>query len=144
MAFDFNTGLGSVADLIKTVVTRVVKDPQQQAEIALKLEELHQNGELAKMTNDAELFKAEVDDRKSARTIHTNFVDFLAIAVISGSTYILYNILFAGLNEKISDMVAGMIIGLFVSSITQVMNYYFGSSSSSSKKNEAIANALKK
>ncbi|MGL4999490.1 MAG: hypothetical protein ACRC5T_11025 [Cetobacterium sp.] len=144
MAFDFNTGLGNVADLIKTVVTRVVKDPQQQAEISLKIEELKQTGELAQLANDTKLYEIEVDDRKSARTINSNFVDFLAIAVIVGATFILYQILFGGLNDKISDMTAGMIIGVFTTAIGQVLAYYFGSSSGSKAKNDAINKALSK
>jgi hypothetical protein len=138
------TGLGSIFDFGSKVIDKVFPNPEAKAKALFELEQLRQTGELAKMANEADLFKAEVDDRKSARTIHTSFVDFLALAVIAGSTYILYQILFAGLNEKISDMVAGMIIGLFVSSITQVMNYYFGSSSSSKIKTDGLIDAVKK
>ena len=141
MAFDPITAIFSVGEKL---LDKFIPDPEAKARAMIELEKMRQEGELAKMANDTKLYEIEVDDRKNARTIHTNFVDCLAVCVIAGATYILYNILFTGLNEKISDMVAGMIIGLFVSSITQVMNYYFGSSSSSKQKNDAINQALKK
>lgn len=136
-------GAGEVSGLIKEVIQRIAPDKEKAAEMELKLIELEQSGELAKMANETEIYKVEVDDRKSARTIHTGFVDVLAVSIIIGSTWILYQVLFGGVAEKISDMVAGMIIGLFVSSITQVLNYYFGSSSGSKAKNDAISNILK-
>lgn len=134
--------ISALLNLGGKVIDKIFPNPEDKAKATLALEELRQNGELAKMANEAKLYEIEVEDRKSARTIHTNFVDFLAIAVIIGATYILYQILFGGLNEKVSDMTAGMIIGVFTTAIGQVLAYYFGSSSGSQKKNEAINNAI--
>ncbi len=136
--------ISALLNLGSKVIDKIFPNPEDKAKATLALEEMRQNGELARMAQETKLYEIEVDDRKSARTIHTNFVDFLAVCVVCGCTYILYEILFAGLNEKISDMTAGMIIGVFTTAITQVLAYYFGSSSSSAKKNDTIANAIKK
>ena len=130
-------------DLITQVISKVLPDPAQKADALLKLEELKQTGELAKLTADSDIFKAEVADRTSARTIHTSFVDVLAVVCICASAYVLYQALFIGLSAKISDMVAGLIIGVFTGSITQILNYYFGSSSGSQAKSEMMNDAMK-
>ena len=45
--------------LITSVVDKILPDPQVKEEAKLKVLELAQNGELAKMANDADLFKTE-------------------------------------------------------------------------------------
>lgn len=141
------TGLGGLASFGKEIINSVKEyfpTAEAKASAELKVMELAQSGKLQEMANNTEIYKIEVDDRKNARTIHTKFVDILAVVSLGGSTYILYNILFAGLNEKISDMVAGMIIAVFVNNYYSIMQYYFGSSASSAKKNEAMATAIQK
>lgn len=137
-------GAGDVANLANNIIDKVLPDKEKADEAKFKVQELLQNGELAKMTNETQMFQAEVDDRKSARTIHTSFVDYLAVIALLVSVGILCGILFKGLAPGISDMTAGMIIGMFVGVVPQILNYYFGSSSSSKVKTESMADALTK
>lgn len=137
-------GAGEVSGLIKEVIQRVAPDKEKAAEMELKLAELEQSGELSRMTNETELFKTEVDDRKSARLIHTSFTDILAVTVLGGAGYLLSYILVNGVNKDIDSMTTGMIIQVAITAITMVLGYYFGSSSGSKSKNEAIAAAIKK
>jgi uncharacterized membrane protein len=52
-----------------SIVDKLIPDPKAKAEASLKLAELQQNGELTKMANDTELYKADqsnVTDRWKA------------------------------------------------------------------------------
>lgn len=137
-------GAGDIANLVNNVIDRALPDKEKADEAKFKVQELLQNGELAKLANETQLFQAEVDDRKSARTIHTNFVDFLAVAVICGSGYMIHSILVNGISKEINDMTGGMIIQFIISAPLMVLAYYFGSSSSSKLKTVAMAEAIKK
>jgi hypothetical protein len=44
------------------LLDKIIPDPQAKAEAQLKLAEMAQNGELAKMANETELFKADQDN----------------------------------------------------------------------------------
>lgn len=157
MTFDINTGIGSVADLIKTVVTRVVKDPQQQAEIALQVEQLKQSGELAEMTNATDLFKAEVDDRKSARDRDTEvnisenapFISKIITPVLAAGIVLLTFTLFGLVmfqNQIIDPSKKDIVIyvlGALTTVLSQVISYYFGSTSASTKRNDAMVDIIK-
>lgn len=126
------------------LLDKFIADPQAKQEALLELEKLHQNGELAKMVNETEILKTDVDDRKSARSVKTKFNDFLAVIGLIGSSFILYKVLFNGLATGVSEMTAGIIIGMYASLTPQIFNFYFGSSSSSQSKTDAMASAIKK
>jgi hypothetical protein len=49
----------SVLGITKLVLERVITDPKQKAEAVLKLEELHQAGDLQVMTNQSDINKIE-------------------------------------------------------------------------------------
>lgn len=137
------TGLGAIFDFGSKVVDKIFPNPEDKAKAMIELEQLKQTGELAQMANETDLFKTEVDDRKSARLIHTSFVDVLAIAVLGGAGYLLTYILVHGVNKDIDSMTTGMIIQVAITAITMVLGYYFGSSSGSKAKNDAIGNMIK-
>jgi hypothetical protein len=50
------------------LLDKVIPDPAQKAEAQLKLAELAQNGELAKLANEAELYKTEQDNLSARHT----------------------------------------------------------------------------
>lgn len=65
------TGAGSIANLLTTVVNKIWKDPAQQAEAQLKIQELLQSGELARLTAETDLLKGQqainLEDAKSGK-----------------------------------------------------------------------------
>lgn len=136
--------ISAILNLGGKILDKVLPNPEAKAAALLELERLHQTGELAEMQNNTELFKAEVDDRKSARKIHTNFVDILALGVLGGAGYGLYYVLSNGVSKDLDNMTAGMIIQVGITAITMVLGYYFGSSSSSNKKTDAMVRAISK
>ena len=50
------------------LLDKVIPDPAQKAEAQLKLAELAQNGELAKLANETELYKTEQDNLSARHT----------------------------------------------------------------------------
>jgi len=139
------------------ILDKVFPDPTQAAEAKIKLIEMQQSGELAKLANDAELFKAEVADRDSARKresdiavaekapmINKIIAPIMAISIVL-LTFGLYGIVLfqdtlIDANKK--DLVI-YILGALTSICGQVCAYYFGSSASSQQKNSVIANLSK-
>ena len=74
------------------VLDKLIPDPTQKAEAQVKLLELAQSGELAKMANDTELFKVEQDnvtgrwtaDMASDSWLSKNIRPLSLIAIFSG------------------------------------------------------------
>lgn len=54
--------LESILGIGTKLIDKLIPDPAQKAEAQLKLAELAQNGELAKMANETELYKAEQEN----------------------------------------------------------------------------------
>lgn len=54
------TGLGTLFDFAKGVLDRVIPDPAQKAQAQLALLQLQQTGELAQLTADTDLAKAQI------------------------------------------------------------------------------------
>jgi hypothetical protein len=52
--------LGPLADIIKSVITRIWPDPAQQADAQFKLAQLMQTGELAQLAAETDLAKAQI------------------------------------------------------------------------------------
>jgi hypothetical protein len=52
--------LGPLADIIKSVITRIWPDPAQQADAQFKLAQLMETGELANLAAETDLAKAQI------------------------------------------------------------------------------------
>ena len=140
MAFDFVTAgiefAGKVVDRIWPDATEA-----QKAE-ASKI--------IAEMAHNEEMFKSEVEDRKSARdresqiatsteapTINKVILPVLAILVVVLSFILFYLFGFgsAAIEPNRKDIII-YILGLLSAALLQVLGYYFGSSSSSVQKSD--------
>lgn len=105
-----------------------------------------------------EQYKAEVDDRKDARKTHgqNSSVFWLGVLIIvvfmcimGGTLWIAYQVLVAGEIEIDPGTAAavfgliGAIVGYVAAQAQQTTGYFFGSSSGSSQKTDAMADAIK-
>lgn len=54
------TGLGSIFDFANGVLARIFPDPKDRLDAAQKLEELRQNGELAKLAAETDIAKGQL------------------------------------------------------------------------------------
>lgn len=109
------------------ILDKLIPDPAQKAEAQVKLMELAQNGELAKMANEAELYKTEQDnlsdrhkaDMASDSWLSKNIRPMTLVAIFSG--YFIFGIMDANgvqANESYVKLLGewGML----------VMSFYFG------------------
>lgn len=143
MAFD----LDGIFDFGSKVIERIWPDPTEAEKAKIRLAELAQNGELAELANKSDMFKAEVEDRKSAREresaiataedapyINKIVTPILAIGVVV-STFLLFSIVIfkSGLIAPEQKDIVIYILGVLSAVVTQVIQYFFGSSSGSTQ-----------
>lgn len=140
-------GIGSVFDFGKAVIERIWPDPAQRAEALQKLEELRQSGELSRMANDTELFKAEIQDRDSARQREVAVKDstpkVLAGLVTIGFFGLLGLMAFHELPAANREALAIM-LGTLAAAWAGIVAYYFGSSSGGQRKTDALVSLASK
>jgi hypothetical protein len=109
------------------LVDKLIPDPQAKAEAQIKLAELAQNGELAKMANEADLYKTEQNnltdrlkaDMSSDSWLSKNIRPMTLIAILGG--YFMFALMSAfgkDTNESYVQLLGqwGMLI----------MSFYFG------------------
>ncbi len=137
------------------ILDKVFPDPTQAAEAKVKLLEMQQNGELARLANEAELFKAEVADRDSARKRESDIAvaekaplltkiinPLLAIIIVGGWIAVQYYLLTHVVPQDMREIIMRM-LGMLDAAMTAVLYYHFGSSASSQQKNSVIASLSK-
>jgi hypothetical protein len=109
------------------LVDKLIPDPQAKAEAQIKLAELAQNGELAKMANEADLYKTEQNnltdrlkaDMSSDSWLSKNIRPMTLIAILGGYfTFALMSAFGKDTNESYVQLLGqwGMLI----------MSFYFG------------------
>lgn len=151
-------GIDFAKELGGKLISHFLPDPAQAAEASMKLMEMEQNGELARMVNSSELFKAEVDDRKSARehesAIATSdsapYLNKIVTPVLALGTIVLTFILFAAVvfdnsivDASRKDLII-YVLGALTSIDGMIISYYFGSSSSSVQKSDKLESLIGK
>lgn len=147
MSFDpVTAGIDLVKSIGGRILDRVIPDPAARAEADLKLLEMTQNGELAKIASETERMRIDADDRNSARqremTVRDRIPAILAISITLGFFGVLSYLLVYGAPEKGGEALFIM-LGSLGTAWSGVIAYYFGSTSSSSAKNQIIANMTK-
>lgn len=149
-------------DLVKEVGGKLIDhwfpDPNQAAKAKMDLLQMEQDGHLKELVAANERFTQEVADRQSARereaqiatsvdapTINKVVTPILAICVVV-LTFLLFGVvLFSNdaLDAARKDLVI-YVLGALTSICGMVISYYFGSSSGSVQKTEAMESLLKK
>lgn len=144
-------------EFVGKIADKIWPDPAAKAAGLLELERLKQTGELAKMASETELFKAEVQDRDSARKresdiavaekaplINKIVTPILALGVVA-MTFALFGVVVFNSDaiEQGKKELVMYILGSLTSISGMVLSYYFGSSSSSQQKNATIASMTK-
>lgn len=172
MSFDWKSLVGSVAPTIATALggplagmaTKAIsgallgKEDGSEKEISeallsgdpdslLKLKEIEQSFAARMKELDIDLEKIASDDRKSARQREIDTKDnapkILAGVIVSGFFLILAVISFVELPDA-SQAPVNILLGALTAMLTQVGNYYFGSSAGSSNKNKMIEGLIKR
>lgn len=143
MVFD---PLTAAFDIGGKLIDRLWPDPVEREGAKVKLIEMQQNGELAKITAETESFRIEIDDRKSARQREVEVKDkmpaILGISVTVGFFAVLSYMLVEGVPAQGGEALFIM-LGSLGTAWTGIISYYYGSTSSSRSKNDIIAHLSK-
>lgn len=144
--------LGAVLDIGSKIIDKLWPNPADAEAAKLKLLEMQQNGELAKMANDTEVTKAYLADLGSARSRESSvatsenapylnkvIVPVLALGVLLATFGLFAFVLFDSntIDPTRKDILI-YVLGVLSAIATQIISYYFGSSKGSSDKNVAI------
>lgn len=151
-------GVNLVSNTVGKLIDHWFPDPNQAAKAKLELLQMEQDGRLKEMVQNNERFAQEVSDRQSARereaqiatseaapTINKIVTPVLACGVVV-LTFLLFGfVLFDSgtLDPNRKDLVI-YILGALTSICGMVISYYFGSSSGSVQKTEAMERLLKR
>ena len=122
--------------------------PEQLAQLKLADKELEVRLTELGFKHKEELFKAEVEDRKSARGMFDRgyrligTISVLTILGFAGMVYLVLSGYLKGMEES-ELVIVGSVIGYMAAYTQQIYNYLFGSSSGSDKKTD-LMNAVTK
>lgn len=129
-------GIGEIVGAGMQILDKVIPDPKEREAAKLKLEELRVNGELDEI-------KIHADDRASARQMQAQTRSYApsilaGVVLLSAFAIIIYTLSGNVSLTGESGLLIGTIVGGVMGYVTQVLNYYFGSSSGSAEKNNTI------
>lgn len=159
MAFDpITAGIDLVKDVGGKLIDHFFPDPEQAAKAQIELAKMAQDGRLKEMVAENERFTQEVQDRQSARereaniavsefapTINKIITPVLALGTVVLGFLLFGFVLFDGdvIDQNRKDL-AIYVLGALTTVMTQVISFYFGSSSGSVDKTKALEDMLKK
>jgi hypothetical protein len=150
--------LDSILNIGGKIIDRLFPDPLQAEAAKIKLLEMQQNGELAKMANDTEVTKAYLADLGSARSresivaasenapyLNKVIVPVLALGVLLATFGLFAFVLFdSNTVDPTRKDILIYVLGVLSAIATQIVSYYFGSSKGSNDKNIAIDKMMNK
>lgn len=150
--------LNALLQIGSQIIDRLFPDPAQAEAAKIKLLEMQQTGELAKMANDTEVTKAYLADLGSARAresavatsenapyLNKVIVPILALGVLLATFGLFAFVLFdTGSIDPTRKDILIYVLGVLSAIATQIISYYFGSSKGSSDKNTAIDKIINK
>jgi hypothetical protein len=149
-------GLDEIVNVGLKIIDKVIPDPNQKAAAQLALEQLAQQGELAHIQADIDKFKAEVEDRDSARKAHAEVatsanstaldkavVPVLALGVVGLAFMLIAVLMFVDTPDNQQQLVI-FALGFVTSAAGQVLSFYFGSSQGSKDKTKEMESMVKR
>jgi hypothetical protein len=158
MAFDpITAGIDLVKDVGGKLIDHFFPDPEQAAKAQMELARMAQDGRLQEMVQRNEAYKAEVEDRKSARDresavvtsaeapyINKIILPVLALGVLVCSFVLFGLVVFDNdvIDPSRKDIVI-YILGVLSAIDTQIVAYYFGSSSGSVQKSDFMEKLIR-
>ncbi len=147
--------LTAITDLVNGVggklIERLWPDPQQAEAAKIKLAELAESGELAKMTSEADVTKAFLADTQSARTRDVELIktmgknrrgDFLAYGAVGAMVVCIVALFIADVPATSRDLLL-VVLGALVTIVKDVYGFEFGSSKDSQRNAQAVSDMLK-
>lgn len=100
------TPIGAILDIGSKILDRVIPDPAAKAQAQLELLKMNQTGELAQLTADTDLAKAQIDVNAEEAKNPNLFVSGARPFILWGCGF---SLLYVGLFEPIARFVAQVI-----------------------------------
>jgi hypothetical protein len=148
-------GLDAILNIGGKLIDKLIPDPEAKAKAQLELATLAQNGELAQLQADLDRFKAEVEDRDSARKAHAEVatsanstkldkavVPLLALGVVGLAFLLIAILMFVDTPDNQQQLVI-FALGFVTSAAGQVLSFYFGSSQGSKDKTKEMEGMIR-
>lgn len=146
---------GVIGKVLSPIIDKIFPDKekaaQAKAEVELELIRMKQAGEFKQLETDLERDRMALADVASARVRESEMAKagqrdytptILALALTAGFFGLLGLLIYANVDNEAMTLLQIMLGGLSTAFIS-IISYYFGSSSSSRKKDETIANIKK-
>jgi len=148
-------GLDAILNIGGKLIDKLIPDQEAKAKAQLELATLAQNGELAQLQADLDRFKAEVEDRDSARKAHAEVatsanstrldkavVPLLALGVVGLAFLLIAVLMFVDTPDNQQQLVI-FALGFVTSAAGQVLSFYFGSSQGSKDKTKEMEGMIR-
>jgi hypothetical protein len=132
------------------ILDKFFPDPAQKAEAQVKLMELAQSGELAKMANDTKLIEldnantdsardmnAKVQESDNASWLAKNTAYVLDLGIVTATIFLAWFAFMVGVPEQNKELVY-MALGSLITMCGTVLNFHRGSSQGSKDKGGEI------
>jgi len=129
--------LAALMDVGGKLIDRFLPDPAAAAAAKQELEQMQQNGELAKMANETKVLEITNANTANARDMQkvnkSKMPAFLSIITVVGFFSLLLGSAFGVLTLTGSDIMM-MLLGVLARETASVYNFWLGSSNSSQQK----------
>lgn len=132
------------------LIEKLIPDPAQKAEAQLKLAQMAQDGELAKMANETKLIElnnantdsardmnAKVQESDNASWLAKNTAYALDLGIVTATIFLAWFAFMVGVPEQNKELVY-MALGSLITMCGTVLNFHRGSSQGSKDKGGEI------
>lgn len=141
-------GLDSILNIGGKLIDKLIPDPEAQAKAQMELAKMAQEGELTKIANeikdrsDARNRELQIATSDSAPMLNKLVTPILALGSVILSFSLFAVLIFIDVKAEAKDILI-YILGVLSAAVTQILSYYFGSSSGQADKEEKLKELTK-
>ena len=141
-------GLDSILSIGGKLIDKLIPDPEAAAKAQLELTKLAQEGELTKIANevkdrsDARNRELQIATSDAAPLLNKLVTPILALGSVILSFTLFAVLIFIDVKAEAKDILI-YILGVLSAAVTQILSYYFGSSSGQADKEEKLKELTK-
>jgi len=141
-------GLDSILNIGGKLIDKLSPDPEAQAKAQMELAKMAQEGELTKIANeikdrsDARNRELQIATSDAAPMLNKLVTPILALGSVILSFSLFAVLIFIDVKAEAKDILI-YILGVLSAAVTQILSYYFGSSSGQADKEEKLKELTK-
>ena len=141
-------GLDSILNIGGKLIDKLIPDPEAQAKAQMELAKMAQEGELTKIANeikdrsDARNRELQIATSDAAPMLNKLVTPILALGSVILSFSLFAVLIFIDVKAEAKDILI-YILGVLSAAVTQILSYYFGSSSGQADKEDKLKELTK-